>query len=168
MSKAMMVSVNVRRYDLIENPSITFAELELNETMDYNLIKGEIKKQLNISDELTIKVRNGRNVLLPLSNLIQGSNSSNGSFFLDILKIHHNVPTVKRSIHLQDAYLDAIKQKVHSVESRLAHAEQLVPQLRWHHQTRIEETVHNLSTKVSFLDRRIDELMPAQWKTHTI
>lgn len=66
---------------------------------------------------------------------------------------------------LQDAYLDAIRQKIASMESRINQAELLVPQLQWRRQAHMDDTVSMLSYRVSFLNRRIDELVPEEWKT---
>lgn len=61
---------------------------------------------------------------------------------------------------LQDAYVDAIHHKVKTIESRIAQAELLLPQLEWRRQSYMEEVVNGLSSKVSFLNRRFDELLP--------
>lgn len=71
----------------------------------------------------------------------------------------------KTTVNLQDAYLDAVRQKLHNIESRITQAELLIPQIQLERQAHMEQTVHNMSTRVAFLNRRIDELMPPQWKS---
>lgn len=66
---------------------------------------------------------------------------------------------------LQDAYIDSVCQKLRNMESRIVKAELLLPQLEWRRQAHMEETVNNLSSRVSFLNRRVDELLPAQWRS---
>lgn len=65
---------------------------------------------------------------------------------------------------LQDAYLDAVRKNLRSMESRVTQAELLIPQLQWRRQAHMEQTVNSMSSRVAFLNRRIDELMPPQWK----
>lgn len=50
------------------------------------------------------------------------------------------------------------------MESRVTQAEKVIPQLQWQRQSHMEQTVNSLSTRVAFLNRRIDELTPPQWK----
>lgn len=66
---------------------------------------------------------------------------------------------------VQDVYLNAIRKNLTGMENRVSQAEKLIPQLQWRRQTHMEQTVNSLSTKVTFLNRRIDELTPTQWKT---
>lgn len=74
-------------------------------------------------------------------------------------------PLAKNNTNLlQDAYLDAIRLKIASMESRIAQAELLIPQLQWRRQAHMDDTVNTLSYRVSFLNRRIDELVPEEWK----
>lgn len=61
---------------------------------------------------------------------------------------------------LQDAYVDAVKQKIRTLESRIAQSELLLPQLEWRRQAYMEDTVSALTNKVAFLNRRFDELLP--------
>lgn len=65
---------------------------------------------------------------------------------------------------LQDAYLDAVRKNIRSMECRVTQAELLIPQLQYRRQAHMEQTVNSMSSRVAFLNRRIDELMPPQWK----
>jgi uncharacterized damage-inducible protein DinB len=42
--------------------------------------------------------------------------------------------------------------------------ESLVPELQSHHQANVEHVLHQLGSKVNFLDKRLDELVPLEWK----
>lgn len=83
--------------------------------------------------------------------------------YLNFNHTYHNL--VKSNANLQDAYLDAVRQKLRNMETRVTQAELLVPQLQWRRQTHMEKTVHNMSTRVAFLNKRIDDLLPPQWKS---
>lgn len=65
----------------------------------------------------------------------------------------------------QDAYLDAIRNNLRSMESRVTQAELLIPQLQWRRQAHMEHTVNTMSSRMAFLNKRIDELTPPQWKS---
>lgn len=65
---------------------------------------------------------------------------------------------------LQDVYANAVRRNLSGMENRILQAEKLIPQLQWRRQTHMEETVNTLSTRVAFLNRRVDELTPAEWK----
>lgn len=71
----------------------------------------------------------------------------------------------KSNVNLQDAYLDAVRQKLYNIENRIAQVELMMPQVQQTRQTHMEQTVQNMSTRVAFLSRRIDELIPSQWKS---
>lgn len=66
---------------------------------------------------------------------------------------------------MHDTYVDAIRKTIRNMESRVAQAEILIPQLQWRRQAHLDQTVNNMSSRVAFLNRRIDELMPPQWKS---
>ena len=40
-----------------------------------------------------------------------------------------------------------------------------MPQLQLRRQAHMEETVQNMSTRVAFLNKRVDDLTPPQWKS---
>lgn len=61
---------------------------------------------------------------------------------------------------LQDAYVDAVQQKIRTLESRIAQSELLLPQLEWRRQAYMEDTLNGLLYKVGFLNRRFVELLP--------
>jgi hypothetical protein len=44
--------------------------------------------------------------------------------------------------------------------------ESLIPELRSRRQASVEHVLHQLASKVRFLDKRLDELVPSEWKGH--
>jgi hypothetical protein len=42
--------------------------------------------------------------------------------------------------------------------------ESLIPELRSHRQASVERVLNQLASKVNFLDKRLDELVPPEWK----
>jgi hypothetical protein len=42
--------------------------------------------------------------------------------------------------------------------------ESLIPELQSRRQASIEHVLHQLGSKVHFLDKRLDELVPLEWK----
>lgn len=62
-------------------------------------------------------------------------------------------------------YLDAVRKSLSGMENRVSQAEKLIPQLQWRRQAHMEQTVSTLSSRVAFLNRRVDELTPPQWKS---
>ena len=47
----------------------------------------------------------------------------------------------------------------------MEHVETLIPELRTHRQASIESMLNQLGSKVNFLDKRLDELLPQEWKS---
>lgn len=84
-----------------------------------------------------------------------------------LVKINEFVGKSANSL-LQDAYVDAVCNKVKSLESRIAQAELLLPQLEWRRQAYMEDTVSGLLNKVQFLNRRFDELSPKYKVTNEV
>ncbi|XP_018574301.1 uncharacterized protein LOC108913251 [Anoplophora glabripennis] len=149
------IHLNIRRYDLSENPDVLKKTIELSSYIDCNNLKGELQKLFDINDEKVIKIRNKDGVLVPISFLLD---SKDNSFFIDITKVSY-IDKNCASL-LQDAYVDAVKQKIRTLESRIAQSELLLPQLEWRRQAYMEDTVSALTNKVAFLNRRFDELSP--------
>jgi hypothetical protein len=42
--------------------------------------------------------------------------------------------------------------------------ESLIPELRSRRQASVERVLNQLASKVHFLDKRVDELVPSEWK----
>lgn len=61
--------------------------------------------------------------------------------------------------------MDAVRQEVKNLESRISQTEFVLPQLEWRRQAYMEDTVNGLLSKVAFLNRRFDELAPPQFKS---
>lgn len=49
------------------------------------------------------------------------------------------------------------------MESRISRIESMSSQIQWHRQNLVEHTANSLVTRIAFLDRRIDELIPPEW-----
>jgi hypothetical protein len=153
-----------RNISFLGLPEITEKTVELNTASEYNDLKREIQNicQISPEDNKVIKLRRDDEVLVPLSFLLE-STDPDKYFYIDICKINYaNKATASL---LQDAYIDSVCQKLRNMESRIVKAELLLPQLEWRRQAHMEETVNSLSNRVSFLNRRVDELLPAQWRS---
>jgi hypothetical protein len=63
----------------------------------------------------------------------------------------------------------SLRTKARSGHRRLFQVERvesLVPELQSRRQASVENILHQLGSKVHFLDKRLDELVPAEWKGH--
>ncbi|KRT80251.1 hypothetical protein AMK59_6505, partial [Oryctes borbonicus] len=130
MSLKVNAHINIRRFDRTENPKPEYACIELDKDINYQALKREMDEYFGITkeDKKVIKIRNKDGVLIPMTEILKG-NDINNPFIIDISRIHHS--TKNNANLLQDAYLDAIRQKIASMESRINQAELLVPQLQW-------------------------------------
>ncbi|XP_065157593.1 uncharacterized protein [Atheta coriaria] len=164
MNNTIKIPVYIRRYDLFEEPEEELLEFELDPNMPYAELRSEIQSYFNISpeDPKVIKVRNKDYVLVPLTDMLTQSRD-HSPYTIDVNKITRANESKVSMLH--DAYIDAVKQKLQCMESRISQAEVLLPQLQWSRQTHLDQTVSKLSTRVSFLNRRVDELMPPEWKS---
>lgn len=154
-TKKKIVTLKIRRYDLSDNPEIIQKNVELSHFIDYNTMKSDLRKICGINGEKVIKIRNEDGVLIPISFLVD---SNETTFIIDVANVSY---TGKNDTNLlQDAYVDAVQQKIKSLESRVTQSEFLLPQLEWRRQAYMEETVSALMNKVLFLNRRFDELLP--------
>ncbi|KAF5286152.1 hypothetical protein FQR65_LT12910 [Abscondita terminalis] len=162
MTDIIKVPVKIRRFDLFEKPDLDLKQLELNLKFDYNSLKQYLQNcfELTDDDDKVIKLRNEQFVLLPLMNLLQPSYVT--TFIIDIAKIQH---TTRSTANLQDAYLDAVRHKIKNIENRVTEVELLMPQIQLKRQAHMDKTVQNMSTRVAFLNKRIDDLTPPQWKS---
>ncbi|XP_017768971.1 PREDICTED: uncharacterized protein LOC108557096 [Nicrophorus vespilloides] len=156
------VPVKVRRFDLSDSPDFEADELELESGIEYSMLKKRMREYFGIAEDeaKVIKIRNKDYVLVPMMNLLN-EDDTQSPFIIDITA----TSLANESNLLQDAYVDAVRQKFRNMESRISQAEVLLPQLQWRRQSHLDGTVSSLSSKVSFLNRRIDELMPSKWKS---
>lgn len=83
--------------------------------------------------------------------------------FLNLLS-YILVPAQNRS-HLHAVYLEAVKSKIQTMDKRLNKMESLIPQMRVKREMQNERAICTLSTKVAFLERRLDQLTPEEWKS---
>ncbi|ERL86437.1 uncharacterized protein LOC109540816 [Dendroctonus ponderosae] len=157
------IPLKIRRYDLSDNPETTEKDLIVYPSMDYKAIKAELFKMCEAyPDKQVLKLRNPKNCLIPISFLVENEEPY---FIVDVAAIScfgNNSNSL-----LQDAYVDSVCNRVKFLESRVAQAELLLPQLEWRRQSYMEDTVSGLLNKVQFLNRRFDELYP-KYKAGTL
>ncbi|CAG9769648.1 unnamed protein product [Ceutorhynchus assimilis] len=150
------ILLKIRHFDLADEPETIERTLTIYPDMDYKLINSELYKICEASPEKQVlKIRNNDNFLIPISFLLENEDPY---YNIDVATISCFAKT--NNILLQDAYVDSVCNKVKSLESRVAQAELLLPQLEWRRQSYMEETVSGLLNKVQFLNRRFDELYP--------
>ncbi|KAF7268211.1 hypothetical protein GWI33_018670 [Rhynchophorus ferrugineus] len=149
------VSIKIRRFDLSEKPdSIDKSICITVPNTDYSTVTEALFEVCGVSPEKTVlKIRNSDEMLVPVSFLIENPMQI---YYIDVA----NISCKNTNSLLQDAYVDAVCNKVKSLESRIAQAELLLPQLEWRRQAYMEDTVSGLLNKVQFLNRRFDELYP--------
>lgn len=155
-AKKRVIHLNIRRYDLSDNPEILKKTVELSDFIDYNTMKTDLRKICGLNGDQVVKIRNDDGVLIPISFLME---SDEKSFFIDVANVSYTGSETKL---LQDAYVDAVQQKIKTLESRISQSECILPQLEWRRQAYMEETISGLMNKVLFLNRRFDELLPLQ------
>ncbi|CAG9859216.1 unnamed protein product [Phyllotreta striolata] len=140
-----------------ENPIVVEKSIEVAPYADPNNLKSELHKMCNVTKEKVMKLRNADGILVPISFLTD-PNIPDRCFQIDVTYIsYRDRPTASL---LQDAYVDAVQQKIRTLESRIAQSELLLPQLEWRRQAYMEDTLNGLLYKVGFLNRRFDELLP--------
>lgn len=149
-----IIEFKIRRYDQSDNPDIVKKTIELPDFLDYNTLKADLIKMCDVNEDKVIKIRNKDEVLVPISFLID---STDTMFIIDIANVSYGGRSETKL--LQDAYVDAVQQKIRSLESRVTQSEFLLPQLEWRRQAYMEETISGLMNKVVFLNRRFDELL---------
>lgn len=153
--KKKVINLKIRRYDLSDSLEIIHKSIELPHFIEYNTMKTDLRKICGIEGDKIIKIRNEDGILIPIPFLIDSNDST---FIIDVANVSY---TGKNETNLlQDAYVDAVQQKIKSLESRITQSEFLLPQLEWRRQAYMEETVNALMNKVVFLNRRFDELRP--------
>lgn len=140
--------------------------IHLKHDSNFLEIKSEIKHCLGLPQDglEVIKVRNKDGTLITLSSLLQGNSASN-PYFLDVTRIHQNTPASPR-LAFSPTYIETVKNRLDSLEKRVSCVESLVPELRTRRLATIDRTMQQLSSKVNFLDKRLEELTPMEWKAH--
>ncbi|CAH1173726.1 unnamed protein product [Phaedon cochleariae] len=156
--KKRTIYLKIRRSDMsAENHPVTKKTFEIAPHTDASVIKNELQRICNIGNDRVMKIRNKDGDLVPISFLADPSISET-HFLIDVAMVSY--VDKKNANLLQDAYVDAVQQKINSLESRIAQSELLLPQLEWRRQAYMEDTVNGLLNKVAFLNRRFDELLP--------
>lgn len=161
--------VLIRRYDQLESEedvtdlesSLRRVTLPSGSTLDE--LKTSIYSWIGVEEDSTrvLKIRRHDNNLIPLSSLLSGS-SKDKPFIIDIVRVHQFCPVEKRTI--PPGYIDALKSKLANLEKRVMAAECALPEVASAHIQAVEEAASQLATCVGFLDRRLDELVPTDWK----
>lgn len=153
--KKKVIHLNIRRYDISDNPEMVKKSIELPEFINYNLLKADLRKLCGLNDDKVMKIRNEDGVLIPISFLVD---SNDTTFLIDVANVNYTGKTEAKL--LQDAYVDAVQQKIQILESRVTQSELLLPQLEWRRQAYMEESINALMNKVVFLNKRFDQLHP--------
>lgn len=161
--------VIVRRYDEIESTAKDSLvktmpiAMKLKQNSNFNELKSQIRSWLGLPEHgIVIKLRRKDEKLVTLTLLLEGSTEQN-PFILDIARIHQNSPISPR-LALSPSYVESVRSKINCLEKRVERVEMLVPEFQSRRMATIEQTMQQLSTKVNFLDKRLDELAPVEWK----
>ncbi|XP_066586128.1 uncharacterized protein [Prorops nasuta] len=161
------VWVLIRRYDKMESENdILQTNLQCFSVLS-GLTLDELKRSVyqwanvEIDDTKVIKIRRFDSNLIPLSTLLRGSRKEK-PFIIDVVNVHQFCPVEKRTI--PPGYVDALQSKLYNLEKRVILAETLIPDMATSHIQALEATVNQLINCVSFLDRRLDELVPHHLK----
>ncbi|XP_066139137.1 uncharacterized protein [Euwallacea fornicatus] len=174
------INLKIKHFDYSGDLRTIDKTLIIYPNMDYKAINRELFNVCEASPEKQVlKIRNGQNVLIPISFLIENEEPY---YVIDVATIScfselHSINRynsvnqlflgVNTTSLLQDAYVDSVCNKVKTLESRIAQTELLMPQLEWRKQSYMEDTVSALLNKVQFLNRRFDELYP-KYKAGTL
>ncbi|XP_033220283.1 uncharacterized protein LOC117174933 [Belonocnema kinseyi] len=161
--------VLIRRYDLLETGcdidelETSFRRFTLPSGSTLDELKSSIYSWIEIEEDTSrvFKIRRHDNNLIPLSSLLSGS-SKDKPFIIDIVRVHQFCPVEKRTI--PPGYIDALRSKLTNLETRVIEAENSLPQVASAHIQAVKEAASQLANCVGFLDRRVDELSPPQWK----
>ncbi|XP_015597600.1 uncharacterized protein LOC107268890 [Cephus cinctus] len=158
----------IRRYDCLESDSDELQSSVHHFTLVPRLTFDDLKLSvfcwIGVEDDgsRVLKIRNYDNKLIPLSALLNGSKQEK-PFIIDVVRVHQFCPAKKRSV--PPGYIEAIKSKLGDLEKRVILAENSFPVVTSSHIQALEAEAFQLANCVSFLDRRLDELAPAHWKS---
>lgn len=163
--------ITVRRFDQLDSSSGDVPEspplpLELQRDSSFTDLKCRVRAWVGLSEDggVVMKLRMSNGTLLPLSSLLAGTSESE-PLILDIVRIHQTTPASLRSA-LPPSYIETVRSKLRCLERRVERVESLIPELRSRRQASVEHVLHQLGSKVRFLDKRVDELIPSEWKGH--
>lgn len=179
--RANSIKTYINNHNFTDDPIVEEKSIEFSKSSDYNTIKSKIQEASDISemDGKVMKIRNQDYALIPPTYMLDDQNNCS-DFIVDISKISCSckfwqldsskfhfcfIAAITRATAVQDAYLNAIRKNLTNMEGRVSQAERLIPQLQWRRQAHMEQTVNSMATRVAFLNRRIDELIPPQWKS---
>ncbi|PSN36801.1 hypothetical protein C0J52_19386 [Blattella germanica] len=161
--------VIVRRYDELDSNMGKVSEsqplpITLQQDSSFASIKSQVKTWLGISEkhEVVMKLRRIDGTLMPFSSLLCGSTQAE-PFILEIARVHQNTPASPRT-PFSPSYIETVQSKLKYLEQRVEQVESSIPKLQSQRQASIEQTINQLGTKVHFLDKRLDELVPQEWK----
>ncbi|XP_044731862.1 uncharacterized protein LOC123294783 isoform X2 [Chrysoperla carnea] len=156
------ITLNIKRFDLNDKPETEVANLQINSDVSAEDILLEINNLLNLQENNSnvVKLRLQDNTLVPISALLDPNINSN--FNVEVTRIHQNS---RNRSHLHSIYVEAVKSKIYSMNKRLSKMESLIPQVRLRREIQNERAITALSSKVAFLERRLDELTPEEWKS---
>lgn len=161
--------VTVRRYDQLDSRCNDVSQspplaMDLQHNFSFADLKCHVRTCLGLPEdgEVVMKLRRTDGTLLPLSCLLVGS-SETEPFILDVVRIHQNTPACVRSA-VPPPYIETVRSKLRCLEQRVERVESLIPELRSRRQASVERVLNQLASKVYFLDKRLDELVPPEWK----
>lgn len=161
--------VLIRRYDQIDSenkdapPRSTLRRLGLPANATLDETKSLIYRWIGLEQDGTtvLKIRRHDGNLVPVSALLNGSRKDK-PIIIDVVNVHQFCPVQKRNI--APGYIDALKSKLQILEKRVVMAETALPEVANARIRAMEETASQIVSCVSFLDRRLDELAPPDWR----
>ncbi|KAK0089546.1 hypothetical protein PV326_004444 [Microctonus aethiopoides] len=160
--------VLIRRYDKLgddnTNLQTSLERLTFTPGLIIDDVKSLIFKFIDVEDDGTkvLKIRRHDNNLIPLSTLLNGS-TQKMPFIIDVVCVHQFCPVERRTV--LPSYIDALNSKFTNLEQRIEFAETTLPDVTNGHINAMKDIAVQLANCVDFLDRRLDELAPAAWKS---
>nr|CAD7404983.1 unnamed protein product [Timema poppensis] len=150
---------NIKEEPLPSTPAVC---VTLHKDSDFKEIQSEIRKYLGLQEngQELIKLRTKNGILVPLSYILAGS-SENDPYIIEVLRLYQHalangtIPQVVK---------DTVKHRFENLEKRVQHLEATIPDLKSLRMSNIERVAEQLNYKLHFLNRRIDDLAPEDWK----
>ncbi|XP_031788983.1 uncharacterized protein LOC107982113 isoform X6 [Nasonia vitripennis] len=139
-------------------------QVTLPSVFTFTELKSAIYSWANIKENQShvIKLRRYDNSLVPLSALFQGS-SKEKPFLMDVVKFHQFCTANIQSV--SPDYTSIFKSKLEDLEKRVVAIETAIPDLAVNQIRTVQNAVDKLANCVAYLDRRLEELAPADWKS---